>query len=111
MTEYWLGTVERDRYGNAKDPVLHDGPHDSEQGVYKAKMLYDRIFKRNDERWVMIVVGEVLPYNELDDQENEDIDLCAEMIDRNRVRRGIPPSLEQEIAEAAYPGDQEFGSK
>ncbi len=89
MPEYWLATVDRDQYGNAQNPKLHDGPHDSKEAVAKAKMLYDRIFKA-DEEWVMITVSEVRPYGlELDDGEEEDIALCAEMIDRNRVRRGL----------------------
>lgn len=106
--QYWLGTVERDRYGNAQNPVLHDGPHDGEEGVVTAKTLYDRIFKV-DEEWVMIVVSD-LPEVDVEINE-EDADLLSEMVDQHRIRRGVPISAEQEIAEAAYPGDQEFGSK
>lgn len=105
---YWLATVERDKYGTGWNIKQHDGPHDSAEGVVHAKKLYDRIFKV-DEEWVMVVVSD-LP--EIDVKINEeDADLLSEMVDQHRIRRGVPISVEQEIAEAAYPGDQEFGSK
>lgn len=118
-TQYWLATVERDQYGNAQNPVLHDGPHDSKEGVAKAKMLYDRIFKREEE-WVMITVGPVRPYGlELDDRAEEDIELLAGAVEQHRIRRGIPndpPELTPEQEETlaylhGYPGEDAFGSK
>ena len=106
--EYWLATVERDQYGNGWNIKQHDGPHSGPEGVVQAKKIYDRIFKI-DEEWVMVVVSDV-PKVDVEINE-EDADLLSEMVDRYRIRRGVPTSTEQEIAEAAYPGDEAFGSK
>lgn len=98
-TEYWLGTADRDQYGNAQNPALHDGPHDDPQGVVTAKALYSRIF-RDDRDWVMIVVSDV-PDIEPDFDE-ESADICAEAVAEHRVRRGVPLSADEEIARDCF---------
>lgn len=106
--EYWLGTVERDQYGNGWNIKQHDGPHSDPTGVVQAAKLYGRIFKVHEE-WVMVVVSD-LPDIEAEIDE-ESADICAEAVEQHRIRRGVPVSIDQEIAEAAYPGDEAFGSK
>lgn len=96
--EYWLGTVERDQYGNGWNIKQHDGPHDSPEGVVQAAKIYNRIFKEDDE-WVMVVVSE-LPNIDVEIDE-ESADICAEAVEQHRIRRGVPLSSEEEIVRDA----------